>query len=55
MIIPFQVLDFMSKIEQWDAKIKKMLSGTDNVLVGGLIFGGILVVSFWAIKEFNKK
>ena len=45
----------MSKVAEWDAKIKKMLAGTDNVVIGGIIFGIILFVSFWAIGVFSKK
>lgn len=54
-MIPFQILDFMSKIEQWDMKIKKMIAGSDNVVVGTGVFLGIIFISFWAIREFNKK
>ena len=56
MIIPFQILDLMSKIDEIDSKLKHfMQNNTSSVWVGTLIFGGVIVITFWAIREFSKK
>lgn len=50
-----QILSFMDKVEEWNVKLNEFTgSHMDNVFVGALIFGAILLVAFWGINMFNK-
>jgi len=50
------ILGIMDTLEDWNEKLNAFASShMDNVLVGGLMVGAILLVSFWGINTLNKK
>ncbi len=50
------ILSLTDRLNELNEKINGLLAGkTDNVVVGTIIMGAILVVTFWAINELNKK
>ena len=50
------ILGIVDKLNDWNDKLNAFFAGFgDNVFIGTLIFGGILVVAFWGINMFNRK
>lgn len=50
------ILGIMDTLEDWNEKLNAFASGhMDNVLVGALMVGAILIVSFWGINTLNKR
>ena len=50
------IISLKSKLNELNEKINELFgSKLDNVLVGTLVLGIILVVTFWGIGELNKK
>lgn len=50
------ILGIMDKIEEWDEKLNAFAAEhMDNVLVGTLMLGLIILVAFYGIGELNKK
>ena len=49
------ILGITEKLNDLNEKINEMLgSKLDNVFIGTLVLGAILVVAFWGISELNK-
>lgn len=51
-----QIVTIIDKLNELNDKINQML-GTklDSVVVGTIILGLILLITFWGISELNKK
>ncbi|MBQ9018757.1 MAG: hypothetical protein IJ097_00405 [Bacilli bacterium] len=51
----FNILGFMDTINELNEKLSSFTSkNMDNVFVGTIVFGIILVVAFWGIRTLNK-
>ena len=49
------IISITGKLNEWNDKLNQMLEGKmDNVFVGAVIFGLLIVVAFWGIGELNK-
>ena len=49
------ILGIIDKLNDWNEELNEFTKNNfDNVGAGTLIFLGIIVVAFWAIREFNK-
>lgn len=52
----FQIITIMDKLNDLNEKINQKFGGKlDNVFVGTVILGLILLITFWGIGELNKK
>ncbi len=50
-----QILGIVERLNELNEKINSFLGDkTDNVFVGTLIFGAIIAITFWGIRELNK-
>ena len=50
-----QILRIVERLNELNEKINSFLGDkTDNVFVGTLIFGAIIAITFWGIRELNK-
>lgn len=50
-----QILGIVDRLNELNEKINGFLGDKiDNVFVGALIFGAIIFVTFWGIRELNK-
>lgn len=50
------ILGLMDTINEWNEKLNNFVSGRmDNVAVGTVVIGVILVISVWGINELNKR
>lgn len=50
------ILGIMEKLNEWNEKLDKFSAeNLDDVFVGTLILGGLLIISFGAVRFFNKR
>ena len=50
------ILGIMEKLNEWNEKLDKFSAeNLDDVFVGTLILGGLIIISFGAVKFFNKR
>jgi len=50
------ILGIIDQLNDWNEKLNSFASEhMDNVIVGTVIFFGILLVMFWGIGSLNKK
>lgn len=50
------ILGIMDTLNEWNEKLNDFAANhMDNVGTGTLILGAIFIISFWGIKELNKK
>ena len=50
------ILGIIDQLNEWNEKLNSFASEhMDNVIVGTVIFFGILLVMFWGIGSLNKK
>lgn len=51
-----QIVTIVDKLNELNEKLNQMIgSKLDSVLVGSIILGLILLITFWGIGELNKK
>ena len=52
----YQLLSIMDTLNDWNEKINKFAEARmDNVWVGTVIGGGLLVLAIWGINALNRK
>lgn len=50
------ILGIIDQLNDWNEKLNSLASEhMDNVVVGTVIFFGILLIMFWGIGSLNKK
>lgn len=50
-----QIMGIVDRLNELNERINGIIGDkSDNVFIGILIFGGIIAITFWGIRVFNK-